>query len=58
MPLTGSFTLSVVMVLAVFKTLSTLKFIPLSFNPRSNSLYTLYGTKQKKRLPEIDLVKI
>ncbi len=40
-PLSGSLILMVVTVLAIFSTLSTLKLIPLSFNIRSNSLYTL-----------------
>ena len=45
-PLAGSFIFSVVMVLAIFRILSTLRLIPLSFKIRSNSLYTLYATKQ------------
>jgi len=37
-PLAGSLIFSVVIVLAMFHTLSTLKLIPLSFKIRSNSL--------------------
>jgi hypothetical protein len=45
-PQAGNLIFKVVMVLAMFKTLSTLKLISLNLKIRSNSLYTLYATKQ------------
>jgi hypothetical protein len=44
--LLGNLILRVVIVFAILKTLSTPSTMPLAFNIRSSSLYTLYATKQ------------
>lgn len=53
--LLGNLTFIVVTVLAIFNTLSTLNLILLDLSILSNSLYTLYATKQMQTYASIRL---